>query len=128
VTFFSSGSTPAAAMKLVSSGAISFLAVATALFVAPVARANSEECDETLTVYDPYDLVADTDLAVDYDTLTDVEGLVDDYTAKIDETLDAEFEDMDLPEGISSDDLIDEGRSEIEDATDLGRSIAGCED
>jgi hypothetical protein len=109
--------------------AVAALAMASAaLALAPMAAAQSEDCDETLTVSDTYDLVEDTDVPVDFSTLIDVEGLVDDYTAKIDEALDAEYEDLDPPDGISSDDLIDEGRSEIEDAVDLGRSIAGCED
>jgi hypothetical protein len=73
-------------------------------------------------------LVLDTDVLVDLSTLIDVENLVDDYTEKIDETLDAEFDNLVPPDGVSSDDLIDEARSEIQDALDLGRSIAGCED
>jgi hypothetical protein len=42
--------------------------------------------------------------------------------------LDAEFDDLEPPDGVSSDDLIDDARWEIKDALDLGRSIAGCED
>jgi hypothetical protein len=94
----------------------------------PTAAAQSADCDETLIVYDPHDLVSDTDVAVDFSTLIEVEGLVDDYTGRIDEALDAEFEDTDPPDGVTSDELIDEGRSEVDDAIDLGRSIAGCED
>lgn len=108
--------------------AIATVATATGLALSPTAQAEPEDCDETLTVSDPYDLVEDTDVPVDFSTLIDVEGLVDDYTAKIDEALDAEYEDLDPPDRVSSDDLVDEGRSEIEDAVDLGRSIAGCED
>jgi hypothetical protein len=108
--------------------AIAAVATATGLALSPTAQAEPEDCDETLTVSDPYDLVEDTDVPVDFSTLIDVEGLVDDYTAKIDEALDAEYEDLDPPDRVSSDDLVDEGRSEIEDAVDLGRSIAGCED
>lgn len=107
---------------------VAVFAAVTALTVAPIALAQPEECDETLIVYDPYDLVWDTDVPVDLSTLIEVEGLVDDYTVRIDEALDAEFEDLDPPDEVSSDDLIDEGRWEIEDAIDLGRSIAGCED
>lgn len=110
-------------------GAVAAMSMTTVLSLAPTAAAQAEECDETLTsVYDPHDLVSDPDVALDFSTLIEVEGLVDDYTTKIDEALDAEFEDADPPDGVSSDDLIDEGRGEVADATDLGRSIAGCED
>jgi hypothetical protein len=94
----------------------------------PVAGADPEDCDESLILYDPHDLVLDTDVLVDVSTLIDVESLVDDYTEKIDEALDAEFDNLEPPDGVGSDDLIDEARWEIEDALDLGRSIAGCED
>lgn len=113
-------------LRTVSLGAV--FASVMALALAPTALAQLEECDETLIVYDPHDLVWDTDVPLDLSTLIEVEGLVDDYTERIDEALDAEFEDLDPPDEVSSDDLIDEGRWEIEDAIDLGRSIAGCED
>ena len=103
-------------------------ATASALACPPIAGADPEDCDETLIVYDPHDLVSDTDVLLDLSTLNDVESLVDEYTEKIDEALDAEFDDLEPPEGVSSDDLIDEARWEIEDAIDLGRTIAGCED
>ena len=67
-------------------------------------------------------------MLVDFGTLLDVESLVDDYTEKIDEALDAEFDDQEPLDGVSSDDLIDEARWEVDDTIDLGRSIAGCED
>lgn len=93
------------------------------------ATADPSECVEELTyLYDPHDLVWDTDLPVDFSTLLDVESLVDDYTYRIDDALDAESEDLEPPEGIGSDDLIDEGRWEIEDTINSGRSIAGCDD
>jgi hypothetical protein len=110
------------------------LAATAALFTAgglafpSSAHAEPEDCVETLSMYDPYDLVTDTDLSVDYDTLVDVESLVDDYTSRIDDAVDAEFEDDEPPDDVSSDELIDEGRWEIDDAVELGRSIAGCED
>jgi hypothetical protein len=103
-------------------------ATAMALAFPPVTGADPEDCDETLTVYDPHDLVSDTDVLLDLSTLNDVESLVDEYTEKIDEALDAEFDDLEPPDGVSSDELIDEARWEIEDAIDLGRTIAGCED
>ena len=103
-------------------------ATVAALALPPVAGADPEDCDETLSLYDPHDLVQDTDVPVDLSTLTDVEGLVDEYTERIDEAVDAEFDDLEPPDGYSSDDLIDEARWEIEDAIDLGRSLAGCED
>jgi hypothetical protein len=108
--------------------AVAAAAIVTGLALPSTAHAEPEDCDETLTASDPHDLIKDTDVPVDLSTLIDVEGLVDDYTEKIDEALDAEYEDIDPPDGVSSDDLVDEGRSEIEDAIDLGRSIAGCED
>ena len=108
--------------------AVAAAAIVTGLALPSTAHAELEDCDETLTVSDPHDLIEDTDVPVDLSTLIDVEGLVDDYTEKIDEALDAEYEDLDPPDGVSSDDLADEGRTEIEDAIDLGRSIAGCED
>ena len=83
-------------------------AVVAALTVSPVARGAHEDCDETLILYDPHDLVWDTDIPVDFSTLIEVEGLVDEYTQKVD----------DAPST----------RWEIEDAIDLGRSLAGCED
>ena len=104
------------------------VATAMALAFPPIAGADPEDCDETLIVYDPHDLVSDTDVLLDLSTLIDVESLVDEYTEKIDEALDAEFDDLEPPDGVSSDDLIDEARWEIEDAIDLGRTIAGCED
>jgi hypothetical protein len=104
------------------------VAAATALALPPVTGADPEDCDETLILYDPHDLVLDTDVLVDFSTLIDVESLVDDYTEKIDDALDAEFDDLEPPDGVSSDDLIDDARWEIKDALDLGRSIAGCED
>jgi hypothetical protein len=94
----------------------------------PSALAEPEDCVETLSVYDPYDLVTDSDLMVDYDTLADVESLVDDYTTRIDDAVDAEFEGIEPPDDVSSDDLIDEARWELDDTVELGRSIAGCED
>jgi hypothetical protein len=109
-------------------GAVAALAIFNGLVPAPLAQADPEDCDETLIVSDPYDLVQDTDVPVDLSTLIDVEGLVDDYTETIDEALDAEYDDLEPEGGISSDDLVDEGRSEIEDTVDLGRSMAGCED
>lgn len=93
----------------------------------PRASADPADCTETIIVYDPHDLVWDTDLPVDLDTLIEVEGLVDDYTDRIDEALDAEDAGLEPPDGESSDDLIDEARWEISDAIDLGRSIAECE-
>ena len=89
---------------------------------------SGPDCNEELTVYDPYDLVLDTDVLLDLSTLVEVENLVDEYTDKIDEALDAEFDDLEPPNGVSSDDLIDEARWRIEDAIDLVRSLAGCED
>ena len=113
----------------VATPAAVIVAVLTALVVPPTAGAGPEDCDETLLyLYDPHDLVWDTDLPVDLITLMDVEGLVDDYTARIDETLDAEYEDLEPPEGVSSDNLITDARWEIEDTIALGRSIAGCDD
>lgn len=108
--------------------AVVVLVAATALSLAPSALAEPEDCNETLTLYDPYDLVWDTDVPVDFSTLSEVEGLVDDYTERIDDVVDAESEDIEPPDDVSSDELIDEGRWEIEDAIDLGRSMAGCED
>jgi hypothetical protein len=61
------------------------VAAATALALPPVTGADPEDCDETLILYDPHDLVLDTDVLVDFSTLIDVESLVDDYTEKIDE-------------------------------------------
>ena len=107
------------------------LAAAGAAFVAlapPVASADPEDCNETLTAYDPHDLVLDTDVLLDLSTLVEVENLVDGCTDNIDEALDAEFDDLEPPDGVSSDDLIDEARWKIEDAIDLGCSLAGCED
>lgn len=98
------------------------------LALPPAAEAAPEDCQETLIVYDPHDLLRDADVLLDLGTLIDVENLVDDYTERIDEALDAEIEDLEPPDGVSSDELIDEARWEIEDAIDLGRSIAGCED
>ncbi|MCW2511563.1 MAG: hypothetical protein JWR11_605 [Mycobacterium sp.] len=106
--------------------AVAALILVTAL--APTATATTEECVETVAVYDPYGLVSDSDITVDFSTLIDVEGLVNDYTSKIDDASDAEVEGLDPPDEMSSDDLIDEGRQEVDDAIDLGRSIAGCED
>jgi hypothetical protein len=110
--------------------ALSAAVVGTAMAIAlpAIAGADPEDCDETLVIYDPHDLVWDTDVLLDLGTLIDVESLVDDYTEKIDEALDAEFDNLEPPDGVSSDDLIDEARWEIKDALDLGRSIAGCED
>lgn len=99
-----------------------------ALMLPPLARADPEDCDETLTVNDPYALVWDTDVSVDLDTLTDVEGVVDDYTDRIDEALDAEYDDREPPDGLSSGELIGEAQYEIEGIVDDGRWIAGCED
>ena len=107
------------------------LAAAGAALVAlapPVASADPEDCNETLTAYDPHDLVLDTDVLLDLSTLVEAENLVDECTDKIDEALDAEFDDLEPPDGVSSDDLIDEARWKIEDAIDLGCSLAGCED
>lgn len=89
--------------------------------------AQSEECNETLIVYDPHDLVWDEDIFVDLDTSIEVESLVDEYTYRIDEALEYEGEGLEPPDGETSDDLIDEARWEIEDAIDLGRSIAACD-
>jgi hypothetical protein len=91
------------------------------LALSPTAQAQPEDCDETLNVSDPYDLAEETDVSVDSSTLVYVEELVDDDTERIDEALDPESDDQDPPDGINSDDLIDESRSEIEDAVDLGR-------
>jgi hypothetical protein len=77
--------------------AIATVATATGLALSPTAQAEPEDCDETMTVSDPYDSVEDTEVPVDFSTLIDVEWLVDDYTAKIDEALDAEYEDLDPP-------------------------------
>lgn len=98
------------------------------MILPPAIAAASEDCDGTLILYDPHDLVLDTDVLVDLSTLIEVEDLVYGYTQRIDDALDAEFEGVEPPDGVSSDDLIDEGQWEVEDAIDLGRSIAGCED
>jgi hypothetical protein len=110
--------------------ALSATVVGTAMAMAlpPVAGGAPEDCDEALILYDPHDLVWDTDVPVDFSTLIEVEGLVDEFTQKIDDALDAEFDGVEPPDGITSDDLIDEGQWEVEDAVDLGRSLAGCED
>ena len=100
----------------------------TLLTASPPAEADTNECQESLIVYDPYDLVWDEDPLLDFSTLIEVEGLVDDYTDRIDEATDYEIEGLEPPDGISSDDLIDEAQWEISDAIDLGRSIAGCDD
>ena len=39
-----------------------------------MAKAQPDECNETLTVYDPYDLVVDPDVSIDLSTLIDAEG------------------------------------------------------
>lgn len=93
----------------------------------PCASAEPADCTEELSAYDPYDLVEDVDLPVDLDTLIEVDGLVDDYTARIDDAVEAEDEGLE-PEDESSDELIDDARWEISDAIDLGRSIAECEE
>jgi hypothetical protein len=100
----------------------------TAMLVPALATAASDDCSEELSAYDPHDLVEDPDILLDLPTLIDVEGLVDDYTYRIDDALDAESDGLEPPEGVSSDDLIDEARSEIVDTIDLGRSIAGCDE
>jgi hypothetical protein len=89
--------------------------------VPALATAASEDCSEELSASDP-------DILLDLPTLIDVEGLVDDYTYRIDDALDAESDGLEPLEGVSSDDLIDEARSEIVDTIDLGRSIAGCDE
>lgn len=94
---------------------------------APVAAAEPADCTEELFVHDPYDLVSDPDVPMDFSTLIEVESLVDDYTSRIDEAIEAEDEGLESPDGEASDDLIDVARWDIEDAIDLGRSIAGCE-
>ncbi|MUL85213.1 MULTISPECIES: hypothetical protein [unclassified Mycolicibacterium] len=94
----------------------------------PTALADSEDCQETLIVYDPHDLVWDEETLLDFDTLIEVEGLVDEYTERIDEAVDYESDSLEPPDGVSSDDLITEAQWEISDAIDLGRSIAGCDD
>lgn len=101
---------------------------ASCLMFATAPAAVADECEESLIVADPYGLVWDDDVLVDLDTLIEVETLVDEYTERIDEA--AEYEDYGLepPDGVSSDDLIDEAQWEISDAIESGRSIAGCED
>ncbi len=116
------------ALRTVCVALLSTAAVGISIVIPPPMAAAPEHCDETLILYDPHDLVWDTDVLVDLGTLIEVEDLVDDYTQRIDEALDAEAESIQPPEGISSDDLIDEARWEIDDAIDMGRSIAGCEE
>src|SRR5262245_262379 len=106
--------------------ALAVIASAGSVAVRPPVAAASDDCTETLNVYDTHDLLADPDILLDFSTLIDVESMVDDYTYRIDEALDAESDGLEPPDGISSDDLIDEGRWEIGDAIDLGRSFAGC--
>jgi hypothetical protein len=116
-------------MKFRRAAAVACLSTAfTATLVPALATAASDDCSEELSASDPHDLVADPDILLDLPTLIDVEGLVDDYTYRIDDALDAESDGLEPLEGVSSDDLIDEARSEIVDTIDLGRSIAGCDE
>jgi hypothetical protein len=108
--------------------AVTAVATVAALALSTPAGADPEECDQTIYVYDPHYLVWDTEVLVDVGTVMDVESLVHDYTERIDVALDAEAEGPEPPDGASSDELIDDARWEIEDAADLGRSTAGCEE
>lgn len=109
-------------------GACEIALALTGFIAAPSASAEPADCTETMVLYDPHDLVSDADLPVDLGTLIEVEGLVDDYSARIDDAIDAEDEGEEPPDGEASEDLIDEARWEISDAIDLGRSIAGCDE
>lgn len=104
------------------------LMAAAAVMLSAPAGAEQETCEESLYVYDPHGLVWDTGVSVDFSTAMDVESLVDDYTSRIDDALDAESEGSEPPDGVSSDELIDEAQWEVEDAVEWGRSIAGCEE
>lgn len=105
-------------------------AVTLAVLLATPAHAvnDPEDCDETVSVFDPHDLVWDTDIPLDLGTVLDVEGIVDEYTEMIDDALEAEEAGLEPPDGVSSDELIDEGRWEVEDAIDFGRTMADCEE